>query len=119
LDALEILRVTRTAKLDRAHLLETIQSIVASGQVEVDIVNERREDGPEREAVDAPAVTRAKLRQLVAVLNELTPLTFREGPHTILEWFLERTGSVLDLIAANTLESKRTVTNIASLMRFP
>ena len=49
LDALEILRVTRTAKFDRAHLLETVQSIVASGQVEVDVVNERREDGPERE----------------------------------------------------------------------
>jgi DNA helicase-2/ATP-dependent DNA helicase PcrA len=118
LDALEILRVTRTAKLDRAHLLETVQSIVASGQVEVDVVNERREDGPERESVDAPAVTRAKVRQLIAALNELNPLTFREGPHTILERFLERTGSVLDLIAADTLESKRTVTNIASFMRF-
>ena len=93
LDALEILRVTRTAKFDRAHLLETVGSIVASGQVEVDVVNERREDGPEREAVDAPAVTRAKLRQLLGALDELNPLTFREGPHTILERFLERTGT--------------------------
>ena len=118
LDALEILRVTRTAKFDRAHLLETVGSIVASGQVEVDVVNERREDGPEHEAVDAPAVTRAKLRQLQDALDELNPLTFREGPHTILERFLERTGTVLDLIAADTLESKRTVANIARFMRF-
>src|SRR4051794_25488171 len=118
LDALEILRVTRTAKFDRAHLLETVGSIVASGQVEVDVVNERREDGPEHEAVDAPAVTRAKLRQLLSALDELNPLTFREGPHTILERYLERTGTVLDLIAADTLESKRTVANIASFMRF-
>ncbi len=118
LDALEILRVTRTAKFDRAHLLETVGSIVASGQVEVDVVNERREDGPEHEAVDAPAVTRAKLRQLLGALDELNPLTFREGPHTILERYLERTGTVLDLIAADTLESKRTVANIASFMRF-
>ncbi len=63
-------------------------------------------------------MTRAKLRQLLAALDELNPLTFREGPHTILERFLERTGTVLDLIAADTLESKRTVTNIASFMRF-
>ena len=61
---------------------------------------------------------RAKLRQLLGALDELNPLTFREGPHTILERFLERTGQVLDLIAADTLESKRTVTNIASFMRF-
>ena len=32
LDALEILRVTRTAKFDRAHLLETVGTIVASGR---------------------------------------------------------------------------------------
>ncbi len=118
LDALEILRVSRTAKFERAHLLETIKAIVESGQVEVDVVNERREDGPNHEAVDAPALTRAKLRQLLAALDELTPLTFREGPHTILERFLERTGVVLDLIAADTLEAKRIVTNIASFMRF-
>ena len=92
LDALEILRVTRTARFDRAHLLETVRAIVASGQVEVDVVNERREDGPTREAVDAPAVTRAKLRQLLGALDELNPLTWREGPYTILERYLERTG---------------------------
>ena len=42
--------------------------------------------------VDAPALTRAKLRQLLGALDELNPLTFREGPHTILERYLERTG---------------------------
>ncbi len=91
---------------------------MATGQVEVDVVNERREDGPTTAKVDAAAGLRAKLRQLLGALDELNPLTFREGPHTILERFLERTGGVLDLIAADTLESKRTVTNIASFMRF-
>ncbi len=118
LDALEILRVTRNAKFDRAHLLETAKAIVESGRVEVDQVQDRREDGPRTAEVDAPAGTRAKLRQLLGALDELNPLTFREGPHTILERYLERTGLVLDLIAADTLESKRTVTNIASFLRF-
>ncbi len=118
LDALEILRVTRNAKFDRAHLLETAKAIVESGRVEVDQIQDRREDGPRTAEVDAPAGTRAKLRQLLGALDELNPLTFREGPHTILERYLERTGQVLDLIAADTLEAKRTVTNIASFLRF-
>ncbi len=118
LDALEILRVTRNAKFDRAHLLETAKAIVESGRVEVDQVQDRREDGPRTAEVDAPAGTRAKLRQLLGALDELNPLTYREGPHAILERYLERTGQVLDLIAADTLESKRTVTNIASFLRF-
>ncbi len=118
LDALEILRVSRAAKFDKSHLLEAAKAIVESGQVQVDVIQQRRDDGPESEKVDAPAGTRAKLRQLLAALDELTPLTYREGPHTILERFLERTGAVLDLIAVDTLESKRTVTNIASFMRF-
>ncbi len=118
LDALEILRVSRMARFDRAHLLETMKAIVESGQMEIDQVQHRREDGPPTAEVDAPVGTRAKLRQLLGALDELNPLTFREGPHTILERFLERTGGVLDLIAADTLESKRTVTNIASFLRF-
>ena len=87
-------------------------------RVEVDQVQDRREDGPATAEVDAAAGMRAKLRQLLGALDELNPLTFREGPHTILERFLERTGQVLDLIAADTLESKRTVANIASFLRF-
>ena len=118
LDALEILRVTRMAKFDRAHLLETIKAIVESGRVEVDMVARPARGRASHAKVDAAAGTRAKLRQLLGALDELNPLTFREGPHTILERFLERTGQVLDLIAADTLESKRTVTNIASFLRF-
>ncbi len=117
LDALEILRVTRMAKFDRSHLLETVKAIVEQGRLEVDLVPERHEDEQTAE-VDAPALTRAKLRQLLGAIDELNPLTFREGPHTILERYLERTGQVLSLIAADTLEAKRTVTNIASFMRF-
>ena len=118
LDALEILRVTRMARFDHGHLLETVTAIVESGRVEVDQVQDRREDGPMTAEVDAAAGMRAKLRQLLGALDELNPLTFREGPHTILERFLEQTDQVLDLIAADTLESMRTVTNIASFMRF-
>jgi DNA helicase-2/ATP-dependent DNA helicase PcrA len=117
LDALEILRVTRMARFDRSHLLETVKAITESGRVEVDTVPDRHEEAATAE-VDAPAGTRAKLRQLLGAIDELNPLTFRDGPHTILERYLERTGQVLDLIAADTLESKRTVTNIASFLRF-
>ncbi len=117
LDALEILRVSRMAKFDHSHLLETIKTIVESGQLEVDQVPDRHEE-PQTATVDVAAGTRAKLRQLLGALDELNPLTFREGPHTILERFLERTGQVLSLIAADTLEAKRTVTNIASFLRF-
>jgi DNA helicase II / ATP-dependent DNA helicase PcrA len=118
LDALEILRVSRMARFDRAHLLETAKAIVESGRLEVDKVPDAREGAPATAEVDAPAGSRTKLRQLLGTLDELNPLTFREGPHTILERYLERTGQVLDLIAADTLESKRTVTNIASFLRF-
>jgi DNA helicase-2/ATP-dependent DNA helicase PcrA len=73
---------------------------------------------PARSAVQVPAETRAKLRRLVAVLEELAPLTWREGPFTIVERFLERSGQVLDLIAVDTLEAHRMVANIASFLRF-
>jgi DNA helicase-2/ATP-dependent DNA helicase PcrA len=119
LDALEILQITRMAKIERGHLLETAAGIVASGKVEVDIVEDEVGAAAEATAeIDARAGMRAKLRQLLVALDQLNPLTFREGPFTILERYLERTGQVLDLIAADTLESKRTVTNIASFLRF-
>jgi DNA helicase-2/ATP-dependent DNA helicase PcrA len=119
LDALEILQISRMAKIERGHLLETATAIVASGKVEVDLVGDSDlATHPATAEVDARAGMRAKLRQLLAALDELNPLTFREGPFTILERYLERTGQVLDLIAADTLESKRTVTNIASFLRF-
>ncbi len=68
--------------------------------------------------VPVAQVTRAKLRRLSGLLEELTPLTWREGPLTVLERFIERTGLVLDLVAVDTLESRRMVANIASFMRF-
>ncbi len=55
---------------------------------------------------------------MLETLDELNALVWREGPFTILERLLERTGQVLDLIAVDTLESKRMVANIASLLRF-
>src|SRR4029078_13336406 len=67
---------------------------------------------------DISAALRAKLRQVRGVIDELNPLVYREGPHTILERLLERTGVVLDLIAADTVEAKRSVASIASFVRF-
>ncbi len=114
LDALEILEVSRMAKFDRRHLADVIADVVGSGVLVVD-----RPDEEERKAETAvdPA-TRAKLRRVLDTLEELTPLTWREGPFTILERYVERTGLVLDLIAADSLEAKRTVTNVASFLRF-
>ncbi len=71
---------------------------------------------PSRREV-APA-TQAKLRRVLETIDALSPLTWREGPHTILERLLERTGTVLDLIAADTHESQRGAANIASFLRF-
>ena len=114
LDALEILEISRMARFDRRHLVDVVREIVGTGVV---VVERPGEDAPgAEEAVDA--ATRAKLRRLVDTLEALTPLTFREGPFTILERYVERTGQVLDLIAADSLEAKRTVTNIASFLRF-
>ncbi len=69
-----------------------------------------------REPVDPR--TRAKLRRLLETLEELTPLTWREGPFTILERLLERTSQVLDLVATDSLAAMRMVSNIASFLRF-
>jgi DNA helicase-2/ATP-dependent DNA helicase PcrA len=104
LDALDILRVTRLADFDKRHLIEAVNDIVETG-----LIDGQREAAPE---------LRAKLRLIRETIDELNPLTFREGPHTILERYLERTSQVLDLIATGTLEAKRIVANIASLLRF-
>ncbi len=63
-------------------------------------------------------ITRTRLRRVLETIDELAPMTWRDGPHTILERLLERTGTVLDLIAADTRESQRAATNIASFLRF-
>ncbi len=64
------------------------------------------------------AVTRAKLRRVLETIDELHPLTLRDGPHTIAQRLIERTGTVLDLIAADTRESQRQAANVASFLRF-
>ena len=112
LDALEILHVTRVARFDRTHLLETSRSSVGTGEGDA-IPRKARTT-----VTTPPALTRVKLRRLLAALNELHPETWREGPHTILERYLELTGRSLDLIAADTLDAQRTVANIASFLRF-
>ena len=65
LDALEILRVSRAVSFDKRHLIEAIAEIVESGRLD-----------PETEV---EAALRAKLRQVRAAIEELNPLTFREG----------------------------------------
>lgn len=108
LDAIELLRVTTfNAFVKGRHLIEAIGLLVSSG---------RYGEGEEAAAVE-PGL-RAKLRGVLEVIETLNPLVWREGPHTILERYLERTGQVLDLIATDTLEAKRMVANIASLVRF-
>ena len=73
---------------------------------------------PTERVLELAPATRAKLRRLLDTLDELVPETPREGPFTILERYVERTGMLLDLLSADTLESKRSVANVASLMRF-
>jgi DNA helicase-2/ATP-dependent DNA helicase PcrA len=65
----------------------------------------------------APA-TRAKLRRLIRTLDELTVRTWRDGPFTVLEEYVVRTGVVLDQLKIDSLEAKRTVANIGNFMRF-
>ncbi len=65
----------------------------------------------------APA-TRAKLRRLLGTLEDLAARTWREGPFSVLEEYVDRTGLVLDLLRIDSLEAKRTIANIASFMRF-
>ncbi|MDQ3691541.1 MAG: ATP-dependent helicase [Chloroflexota bacterium] len=73
---------------------------------------------PSQELPEAPPATRAKLRRLLTAIEELQQQTWREGPFTILERYLEMTGQMLDLVAVDTTDAHRMVTNIASFMRF-
>ncbi len=70
-------------------------TIVDSGRVEVDQVGEtaeRRTPSPPP-TVDADAGARGRsCASSSARIDELNPQTLREGPHTILERYLERTG---------------------------
>ncbi len=120
LDALEILRVARTARFDRRHLLQVVREIVGSGRIAEDRADEADEPAP----TQAPAVvavapaTQAKLRRLLGVLDELQERAWRDGPLTILDRYLELGGQVLDMMAVDTTDAHRIVANIASFMRF-
>ncbi len=121
LDALELLTITRAAKRAERHLLELVRDAVGTGEVTLDAVPPIPDDGGvdgDDRTLSLPPTTRAKLRRFLATLDELAPDAPREGPFTILERYLQRTGMLQDLLTADTLESKRAVTNIASLMRF-
>jgi DNA helicase-2/ATP-dependent DNA helicase PcrA len=126
LDALELLALARAAKRAERHLLELARDAAGTGAVTIDavagvsvVIDEptAAADRPSRILALAPA-TRAKLRRFLATLDELVPQAPREGPFTLLERWLERTSGLRDLLAADTLEAKRAVANIASLMRF-
>ena len=102
MDALEILRVARDARFDRSRLADAAQRMVEEGQEHEDVLDEDTGESrePWRELAAVPPTLRAKLRMLLGAIEELNPLTWREGPYTILERYLERTGVVLDLLAA-------------------
>ena len=121
LDALEILAVTRDARFDKSHVIAAVKRMVERGEQQETLAGDERErERAESTARTAPvpAETRARLRTLLAAIEELNPLTWREGPYTILERYVELTGVVLSLLAAGTLEAKRSVVNIASFLRF-
>lgn len=134
LDALEILRLSRMASFDRRHLIDAVHEIVGTGEVAVEVAMPAGETEAETEgetedgaaaAARPPAVLvpaapdlRAKLRRLLGVIEELQPRTWRDGPFSILERYLELTGQVLDMIAVDTTDAQRVVANIASFLRF-
>ncbi|MCJ7712183.1 MAG: ATP-dependent helicase, partial [Chloroflexi bacterium] len=116
LDALEVLAVMRDARTDRSHAVAAIKRIVERGE------RTETEAGDDKDrrtrTTTVPAETRARLRQLLAAIEELNPLTWREGPYSVLERYVELTATVLSLLAAGTLEAKRSVVNVASFLRF-
>ncbi|MFH0750501.1 MAG: ATP-dependent DNA helicase, partial [Chloroflexota bacterium] len=134
LDALELLAITRAASRAKRHLLELIRDAVGTGEVTLDAEPTTGPDGapdtngeaapdpeaavPAERTLNLAPATRAKLRRLLDTLDELVPRAPREGPFTILERYLERSGMLPDLLAADTLEAKRAVASVASLMRF-
>ncbi len=136
LDALELLAITRAARRAGRHLLELVRDAAGSGAVTLDALPAGSGDGPDADdeasgAADgvariapparvlalAPA-TRAKLRRLLDTLDELVPAAIREGPFTILERFVERTGMLLDRLARPSMEQQREIADMASLLRF-
>lgn len=82
------------------------------------LTGENGTKGPIDRRAETPPATRAKLRRLLDAITQLNAETWREGPHTILERWLEMTGTVLDLLGANTPDAHRQVANIGSFLRF-
>ena len=139
LDAVEILRVTRHADFERIPAIDAVRRIVAVGAARDGLATlddvEAAEDAPadaadageaeaaktaeaDKDAVVVSADTRAKLRQQLAVLDELGQMTWRDGPFTVLSRYVERTSVILDLLGVGTVEAKRSIVNIGSFMRF-
>ena len=69
-----------------------------------------------REAADA--ALRVKLERLLGALGDLSARSHRDGPFTILDEYLVRTGVLTDLLALDLPEAQRTALGIARLMRF-
>ncbi len=83
LDALEILRVARDARFDRSRLVDAATRMVAEGEAHEGVAAH----GEEPQHVGVAPDLRAKLRILLAAIEELNPQTWREGPFTILDSF--------------------------------
>ena len=79
----------------------------------------RGDEAPDRQHGRRGPALRAKLRHPArGASRSSTRSPGARARSRILERYLERTGTVLDLLAAGTLEAKRSVVNIASFMRF-
>lgn len=122
-------RVSRMARYDGRHPIDVIHEIVGSGEVEVDRLDGQNDataaSDPDPEGKTRPTVrtsvsstTRAKLRRLLRTFDDLASQTWREGPFTLLEEYVTRTGIITDLLAIDSLQAKRTIANIGSFMRF-
>jgi DNA helicase-2/ATP-dependent DNA helicase PcrA len=126
LDALEIAHITRRADYAHGHVIDAIDLMLerpsGQGGDSDGGTDEGADAGSDTAAEARPETlgptTLAKLRRLRKTLTELNAMTWREGPHTILNELLQRTGQIQDLIGADTLEAKRTVANLASFLRF-
>ena len=66
----------------------------------------------------APGSLRARLRRAVELLDELHGTTWREGPFTVLQHFLEVSGTVVGPPRRRLPRGATSVANVASLLRF-
>ncbi len=99
LDATELLRVSRAAAFDGRPMFQAALEM---------------HQAPEEQ----PSGLSVKLGQLFGAIDDLVPRATREGPFTLLEELLVRTGLLHDLIATETPDAQRTVLAVARLLRF-